>query len=52
LLDALGPKGGIRALLVFGSNVAVASPNASNIVEKLAALDLLVVCDSSRTTPR
>ena len=31
LLDALGPEGGIRALLVFGSNVAVASPNASNI---------------------
>ena len=28
LLDALGPEGGIRALLVFGSNVAVASPNA------------------------
>jgi assimilatory nitrate reductase catalytic subunit len=46
LLDALGPEGGIRALLVFGSNVAVASPNASNIVSKLAALDLLVVCDS------
>jgi assimilatory nitrate reductase catalytic subunit len=46
LLDALGPVGGIRALLVFGSNVAVASPNASNIVQKLAALDLLVVCDA------
>ncbi len=46
LLDALGPKGGIRALLVFGSNVAVASPNCRNIEEKLAALDLLVVCDA------
>jgi assimilatory nitrate reductase catalytic subunit len=46
LLDALGPVGGIRALLVFGSNVAVASPNAANIVQKLAALDLLVVCDA------
>jgi assimilatory nitrate reductase catalytic subunit len=46
LLDALGPAGGIRALLVFGSNVAVASPNAANIVQKLAALDLLVVCDA------
>jgi assimilatory nitrate reductase catalytic subunit len=46
LLDALGPDGGIRALLVFGSNVAVASPNARNIARKLAALDLLVVCDA------
>jgi assimilatory nitrate reductase catalytic subunit len=46
LLDALGPDGGIRALLVFGSNVAVASPNASNIVRKLSQLDLLVVCDA------
>jgi assimilatory nitrate reductase catalytic subunit len=46
LLDALGPEGGIRSLLVFGSNVAVASPNASNIVRKLAQLELLVVCDA------
>jgi assimilatory nitrate reductase catalytic subunit len=46
LLDALGPEGGIRALLVFGSNVAVASPNARNIERKLASLDLLVVCDA------
>jgi len=46
LLDALGPDGGIRALLVFGSNVAVASPNAGHIARKLAALDLLVVCDA------
>ena len=46
LLDALGPEGGIRGLLVFGSNVAVASPNAKNIERKLAALDLLVVCDA------
>ncbi|HEY6078861.1 MAG TPA: molybdopterin oxidoreductase family protein [Polyangiaceae bacterium] len=46
LLDALGPSGGIRALLVFGSNVAVASPNARNIVDKLRALELLVVADA------
>jgi assimilatory nitrate reductase catalytic subunit len=48
LLDSLGPTGGIRALLVFGSNVAVASPHSGNITEKLAALDLLVVCDAFR----
>jgi assimilatory nitrate reductase catalytic subunit len=46
LLDALGPAGGIRALLVFGSNVVVASPHASNIASKLAQLELLVVCDA------
>jgi len=46
LLDAMGPSGGIRALLVFGSNVVVASPNAKNIEKKLRELDLLVVCDA------
>ncbi len=46
LLDSLGANGGIRALLVFGSNVAVASPNARNVADKLASLDLLVVCDA------
>ena len=46
LLDAMGPAGGIRALLVFGSNVVVASPHASNIEAKLRQLDLLVVCDA------
>ncbi|HET9957341.1 MAG TPA: molybdopterin oxidoreductase family protein [Polyangiaceae bacterium] len=46
LLDALGPSGGVHGLLVFGSNVAVASPHASNIVSKLRALELLVVCDA------
>jgi assimilatory nitrate reductase catalytic subunit len=46
LLDALGPEGGIRALLVFGSNLAVASPNARHVDKRLGALDLLVVCDA------
>lgn len=46
LLDALGPEGGIRALLVFGSNVAVASPHASNIERRLRSLELLVVADA------
>jgi assimilatory nitrate reductase catalytic subunit len=46
LLDAMGPRGGIRSLLVFGSNVVVASPNANNIEAKLKQLDLLVVCDA------
>jgi assimilatory nitrate reductase catalytic subunit len=46
LLDSLGPQGGVRGLLVFGSNVSVASPNASNVNSKLAQLELLVVCDA------
>ena len=46
LLDALGPKGGIRSLFVMGSNVAVASPQLTTIVPKLVSLDLLVVCDA------
>jgi assimilatory nitrate reductase catalytic subunit len=46
MLDAIGSPGGLRSMLVFGSNVAVASPNAAGIRERLAALELLVVCDS------
>jgi assimilatory nitrate reductase catalytic subunit len=47
MLDAMGGEDdGLRGLLVFGSNVVVASPNSSNIREKLAKLELLVVCDS------
>ena len=46
LFESLGPEGGIRALLVFGSNVVVASPQARRVEEKVKALDLLVVCDS------
>ncbi|HEX3788863.1 MAG TPA: molybdopterin oxidoreductase family protein [Pseudonocardiaceae bacterium] len=45
LLDALGTPEGSRALLVFGSNVAVSAPRAGHVVDRLAALDLLVVAD-------
>lgn len=45
LLDALGRAGGPRGLLVFGSNVVVSAPNAVHVIERLAALDLLVVAD-------
>jgi assimilatory nitrate reductase catalytic subunit len=45
LLEALGTDGGPRALLVFGSNIAVSAPNATRVAERLAALDLLVVAD-------
>jgi assimilatory nitrate reductase catalytic subunit len=46
LLDSLGKPGGVRGLLVMGSNVAVASPHAANIIDRLKALDFLAVCDS------
>ncbi len=46
LLDSLGPDGGIRGLLVMGSNVAVASPNAGHIIDRLKSLEVLAVCDS------
>ena len=45
LLDSLGTPDGPKALLVFGSNIVVSAPNASHVVERLAALDLLVVAD-------
>jgi len=45
MLAAMGLPGGVRALLVFGSNVVVSSPDASTIEARLKALDLLVVSD-------
>ncbi|MFV2174773.1 molybdopterin oxidoreductase family protein [Actinomadura sp. LOL_016] len=45
LLSALGAPAGPRALLLFGSNPVVSSPDAAAVEERLAALDLLVVAD-------
>ncbi|MGO4595021.1 molybdopterin oxidoreductase family protein [Leifsonia sp. 2TAF2] len=45
LLGMLGRAGGVRALLVHGSNVVVSGPDAGAIRTGLQALDLLVVCD-------
>ncbi|SDE51171.1 molybdopterin oxidoreductase family protein [Auraticoccus monumenti] len=45
LLASLGTPGGPRALMVHGANVRVSAPNAGDVAERLAALDLLVVCD-------
>lgn len=49
MLDAIGTKDGLRGMLVFGSNVVVASPNASAVKERLSRLELLVVCDAFLT---
>jgi assimilatory nitrate reductase catalytic subunit len=45
LLRALGTPDGPKALLVHGSNVLVSAPDADRVRERLASLDLLVVCD-------
>ena len=45
MLDAIGTPGGIRALLVFGSNPVVSAPRAAHIEERLNALDFLMVSD-------
>ncbi|MDQ2800669.1 MAG: molybdopterin-dependent oxidoreductase, partial [Armatimonadota bacterium] len=45
LLDSLGQDGGVRALLVMASNVAVSAPRALHVQERLRALDFLCVSD-------
>jgi assimilatory nitrate reductase catalytic subunit len=45
LLQSCGRPGGVRALLVHGSNVVVSSPNVQSVRDALARLDLLVVSD-------
>ncbi len=45
LLDSLGQDGGVRSLMVMGSNVVVSAPNANHVVDRIKALDFLVVSD-------
>jgi NAD(P)H-dependent nitrite reductase large subunit len=45
MLSSIGRPGGVRALFVFGSNVAVSAPDGRRVEERLRALDLLVVSD-------
>jgi assimilatory nitrate reductase catalytic subunit len=45
MLSGLGTDGGVRTLLVFGSNPVVSAPNASRVGERLEALDFLCVAD-------
>jgi assimilatory nitrate reductase catalytic subunit len=46
MIDAMGQPGGVRAFVIFGSNLLVASPDAQKVRERFEALELLVVCDS------
>jgi assimilatory nitrate reductase catalytic subunit len=45
LLAEAGREGGVRALLVVGSNPLVSTPDAREIAARLRSLDLLVVSD-------
>ncbi len=45
LFDALGVRGGVRALWVMGANPVVSAPNASTLEARFRKLDLLVVSD-------
>ena len=45
MLDTLGTDGGVRALWIIGSNVAVSAPRATHVAERLRALDFLAVSD-------
>ena len=45
MLDTLGCEGGVRSLMVFGSNVAVSAPRAGHVEKRLDALDFLMVSD-------
>jgi assimilatory nitrate reductase catalytic subunit len=45
MLDRLGTDGGVRALLIMASNVAVSAPRADHVRERLAETDFLAVSD-------
>ena len=45
LIESAGEPGGIRALLVIGSNPIVSAPNASRVADCLGRLDFLAVAD-------
>ncbi len=45
MLDRMGTDGGVRALMVLASNIAVSTPDVNRVVSRLNALDFLVVSD-------
>ena len=45
MLDRLGTPGGIRTMLVLGSNIVVSAPDRDRVLERLRALDFLMVSD-------
>ena len=45
MLDRMDKPGGTRGLLVLASNIAVSAPDVTRVIDRLGALDLLVVSD-------
>lgn len=45
MLDRLGTEDGVRVLMVLASNMAVSAPNSNRVLDRLRALDFLVVSD-------
>jgi assimilatory nitrate reductase catalytic subunit len=45
LIESIGVDGGIRAMFVMGSNIAVSAPDGVRVADRLKALDFLVVAD-------
>ncbi len=45
MLHAMGSPGGVRVLLVLASNIVVSAPDRDRVVDRLRALDFLVVSD-------
>src|ERR671912_915913 len=45
MLDRLGTDGGVRAMLVLASNIAVSAPDARRVISRLGDLDFLAVSD-------
>jgi assimilatory nitrate reductase catalytic subunit len=45
MLDRMGTPGGVRGLLVLATNIAVSAPDVNRVIDRLRALDLLVVSD-------
>ena len=45
MLNSLGQDGGVRALMVMASNLAVSAPRALHVQERLRSLDFLCVSD-------
>ena len=44
-IESIGAPGGVRAMFVMGSNIAVSAPDGIRVEERLRALDCLVVAD-------
>jgi assimilatory nitrate reductase catalytic subunit len=45
MLDAMGSEGGVHALWLVASNIAVSAPRAGHVQERMDALDFLMVSD-------